>query len=69
MKMFFVVLVAILFFGCTDTIDAPKKETGRGYSIILIDGCEYIVVDEGFGNHRVYAIAHKGDCKNPFHKK
>lgn len=30
-----------------------------------IDGCEYIVSENGYGN----IVSHKGNCKNPFHNK
>ena len=41
-------------------------ETGSigDYSIKVIDGCEYIELDEGGGNTRVYSLTHKGNCIN-----
>lgn len=35
-----------------------------GYSIVLIDSCEYLEYKRGMGKSRVYSLTHKGNCKN-----
>ncbi len=40
---------------------------GMTYTVIVIDGCEYILgkYENGYGGG--YTLTHKGDCKNPIH--
>lgn len=41
------------------------KTLGKGYSIVSIDGCDYIKYDaEHLGETRVVALVHKGNCRN-----
>ncbi len=42
--------------------DAPKRD----YSIVKIDGCEYIEI--GYMGDPSYNLVHKGNCSNPFHQ-
>ena len=59
--------IAIILFSC----ETPKGERKmkEGYSIIEIDGCEYIEVSYAPGwNNGYYSITHKGNCKNEIHK-
>lgn len=39
-----------------------------GYSIRVIDGCEYIECDYGIFDNRVFSLTHKGNCSNPIHQ-
>ena len=59
----YVLLAVVFFLGC----ESPKGEntvhTGKDYSIKTIDSCEYIEVDYGFVDNRVYSLTHKGNCK------
>jgi hypothetical protein len=63
-----IVVFAIFTLGCGES---PKAETRTGtksnYSIVTIDGCEYIECDYGIWDQRVYSLTHKGNCKNPIH--
>ena len=34
------------------------------YNIKVIDGCEYVELDKGGGESRVYSLTHKGNCIN-----
>ena len=34
------------------------------FSIVVIDGCEYLEYRRGNGNTAVYSLTHKGNCKN-----
>ena len=46
-------------------LDSTSQYFNKRYTIYTLDSCEYIVV--GYGNHQWGS--HKGDCKNPIHKK
>jgi len=46
-------------------LDSTSRFHDQNYRIYTLDSCEYIVV--GFGNTRWGS--HKGDCKNPKHKR
>ena len=56
---------------CGSCADAPVGEsvtaTDRNFAIKTIDGCEYIEYDKGLGDHRVYSLTHKGDCRSRAH--
>ncbi|HHX69472.1 MAG TPA: hypothetical protein GX708_15680 [Gallicola sp.] len=55
----YTMLVAIIFFGCN-----RSTETSNGdYVTKVIDSCEYIEVDSGIFDQRVYSLTHKGNCK------
>jgi hypothetical protein len=47
-------------------IDTSIKQHDRYYQIYTLDGCEYIEVNGGTPNAWG---THKGNCKNPIHKK
>ena len=62
-------------FGCNNSnpvskdIPEPTYVTDNiRYKIIIIDSCEYILGDDmnPYGGH---FLTHKGNCKNPIHKK
>lgn len=59
----YVLLAVVFLVGC----ESPKGEntinTGKDYNIKTIDSCEYIEVDYGFVDNRVYSLTHKGNCK------
>ncbi len=38
------------------------------YKEVTIHECEYIYVDDSFGDSRVYSITHKGNCRNAIHQ-
>lgn len=74
---------AFAFAGCSeereqasgiDSISEERKtiiNDGSGavdYSIIIIDGCEYIFGRDHGGYNGGYFLAHKGNCKNHIHK-
>jgi uncharacterized metal-binding protein len=45
------------------------QEKANNHSVIVIDGCEYICIENavsGASNYS-FAITHKGNCKNPIH--
>ena len=59
----YVLLAVVFLIGC----ERPKREknvtTGKNYNIKTIDSCEYIEIDYGFVDNRVYSLTHKGNCK------
>ena len=71
MKSFYIVvfMVTLSILGCDSTVKEVNDSYGFDYSIVIIDGCEYIKVDEGVGHCRFFSLTHKGNCKNPIHKK
>lgn len=69
MKTLALVLLATLFVGC----DIPKDETrvilpDDRLHIVEYDGCEYVVW-RARNAYNAGAITHKGNCKNPTHRK
>ena len=59
----YVLLVAVSFVGCTSPKGESSVDTGKDYSIKVIDSCEYIECDYGMFDQRVYSLTHKGNCK------
>lgn len=68
MKNIFFVLGLLLFLTSCSTNVGDVNREGDGYKIVVIDQCEYIQVNDGLGNTRVYSLTHKGNCSNPIHK-
>lgn len=58
-----VVLVTSLLVSCVSAEGTEVVETDGNYSIKTIDSCEYIEVDEGLIEYRIYSLTHKGNCK------
>lgn len=47
-----------------------KVEMDQSYTVVEIEGCEYIQISFMRGlQSGYYAITHKGNCKNPIHKR
>ena len=61
-----VLLIIICSMGMVSCEVEGGTETGSigDYSIKVIDGCEYIELDESSGSNRVYSLTHKGNCNN-----
>jgi len=65
-------ITAMTITGCTpngiETIrDDNNTKPTLDYRIVMIDECEYIEVNNGVVDGRVYSLTHKGDCKNTIH--
>lgn len=59
-------IVLLFFVGMFLSCETPEGERQQrnGYSIIVIDSCEYIEVSSGIGGSAgYYSITHKGNCK------
>ena len=76
MKNILIVLIALLAVGCVDgnkytpdphrlELDNKSQYYDRNYEVYTLQGCEYIVVNQGVGRWG----SHKGNCKNPIHNK
>lgn len=55
-------LAAVL--GCTASKPEGMRLQKDGYSVIVIEGCEYI---ESPTSHGFFCLTHKGNCSNPIH--
>ena len=75
MKLIMLILGLIFIMGCdngNNTEAGGIKDTNKYYDtgtmrkiyVVEIDGCEYFVSQNAYGN--VYS--HKGNCNNKFHK-
>jgi hypothetical protein len=68
-KVLFIIVCAMVMVSCVQTpIEGGTKSGSIGdYTIILIDGCEYLEYRKGSGDNRVYSLTHKGNCNNTAH--
>ncbi len=63
MSFFLLSVLALFMTGCgPQTLDTKESETGA-FSIIRVDGCQYLVRKSGYTGY----MAHKGNCDNPIH--
>jgi len=64
-------IVLVLIMASCDKIPQgdSRQKTNDNYTIVTIDGCEYLEYDQGILAQRVYSLTHKGNCKNEIHKK
>ncbi len=63
-KVIILGLFALAIYGCVKkegkTREVYKKDD---YTVKVIDSCEYIECDDGFGDYRTYSLTHKGNCR------
>ena len=59
MKYLFILLIFLLA-----ACDSTETNIKQGYETVEIDGCEYLVYEDGLLDQRVFSITHKGNCKN-----
>lgn len=74
MKKSIIILAIVLLVSCRriHTGERYTKETTapeHDYTVVSIEGCQYIEVNAGIGDNQVYSLTHKGDCTNPIHTK
>lgn len=68
-------LFLLLLVGCSNNEQNPPevKTTAKfyEYELIIIDSCEYLVFGRNSEHYHVstHTITHKGNCKNPSHRK
>jgi len=69
-KILLIIICAMGMVACgpKQPIEGSSKSGQIGdYSVVNIDGCEYLEYRAGAGESRVYSLTHKGNCNN--HKK
>ena len=44
-----------------------NTKPSEDYRVVVIDGCEYIEVENGIPEDRIYSLTHKGNCNNSIH--
>lgn len=58
------IFIVTIFVGCLkDPSGNPLTIRLKSSNVIVVEGCEYFVVDA----HSSYTYVHKGNCKNPIH--
>jgi hypothetical protein len=66
-KVLFIIVCAMGMVSCgpRQPIEGSSKSGQIGdYTIVVIDGCEYLEYRRGSGNTAVYSLTHKGNCNN-----
>jgi hypothetical protein len=66
-KVLFIIVCAMGIVSCgpKQPIEGSSKSGQIGdYSVITIDGCEYLEYRRGGGESAVYSLTHKGNCRN-----
>lgn len=59
---YIIILLTIIFYSCD--IPSGNRNNKDGYSIVIIDSCEYIEVSSLIGaTNGYYSLTHKGNCK------
>lgn len=61
-----IVAFALGFVGCTPTTDDNGKESKRGYQVMTVNGCQYVIyiAPHSYGGA---TMVHAGNCNNPIH--
>ena len=69
MKYILGIFIVLTLTMCSRT-DSNSQFDPNQYSIRIIDGCEYIEVENSttFSDAYSYTLTHKGNCKNPIHR-
>ena len=64
-KIILLALTSLMMVGCDYETDAEIEEQKRlnGFSIMVIDSCEYLKKREGGGYLGYGFLAHKGNCR------
>jgi hypothetical protein len=64
-KLLLLTLAAIIMVGCEHKNDAKIEEAKclRGFRIVVIDSCEYLIKETTMGYSGYGYFAHKGNCK------
>lgn len=64
-KIILLALAALMMVGCEYKNDAEIREAKRlkGFNIVVIDSCEYLIKSDQAGYFGYGYLAHKGNCK------
>lgn len=70
MKKIIAIFILLTYVSCQTETDSNTVYSKGNYSIRIIDGCEYIQVENAYksSNNYNYTLTHKGNCSNPIHK-
>jgi hypothetical protein len=65
-KFLFLFLIFDLLICCTPKIHSTNKKQTSGdlFKTITFGNCEYVQIEYGIGEGRVYRLIHKESCKN-----
>jgi hypothetical protein len=65
-KLLFLFLVFNLLISCNLKIHSTNKKQTSGdlFKTITFGNCEYVQIEYGIGEGRVYRLIHKESCKN-----
>jgi len=64
-KTFLLIAILVALTGCQPESPVTRASNGRSYTLIEVDGCEYLE----FEGYHERAVTHKGNCSNPNHCK
>ena len=67
--MFFYLFI---FLSCNSKITKKssfKETSGTLFKTIKFGDCDYVQIEYGIGEGRVYFLVHSESCKNPIHNK
>lgn len=70
MKNALIALAALCLLGCTpETSVEIVNRIQDKCTVIVIDDCQYIFVENGvaIGNNYAFSLTHKGNCTNSIH--
>lgn len=65
--LIFIGLLALL--SCGKERSKHRVDALDRYTIVVVDGCEYLEVQGGYADNRYYSLTHKGNCNNPVHPR
>ena len=68
-KLLVFLITCTIICACNSPRGTSKTSMSDNYVVKVIDGCEYIEVDKGMMEYRIYSLTHKGNCNNIIHKK
>jgi hypothetical protein len=70
-KIKLLIIACSILIGCKGASRVPATTMTYeidNYTIVVIDSCEYIMTSIG-GYSTGTLLVHKGNCKNPYHKR
>lgn len=65
-KLLVILMVLFVLVGCKQNTDDTGKEIKFGFSVAVVNECQYVVyVDDTHGST---SMVHAGNCNNPIHQ-
>ena len=62
-----IIVLSVCLTSCRPSAENNKPEPNGKFGdfrVVQVDNCEYVVFDYGVADNRVFAMTHKGNCKN-----